>query len=340
MVIKKCFILGTALLILVGCSNKKTNTEIEPIAVKTLSVEPTTAAGNRSYVGTIEESYGSMLSFSNIGTVSQVLVDEGAKVKKNQALAVIDKTSTNNTYEIAKSALKQALDAYNRLSSLYKKGSLPEIKYVEIQTKLAQAQASEQIAKKALNDCVLRAPFAGYIAQRSVDAGNYVIPAMPCFKLVKINQIYVKLSIPEQEISKLKIGQAVSFTVSALDKKQFTGKIKEKGVQANPLSHTYPVKLVLNNSDYALLPGMVCSASINTNGQANTFIIPQEAVMLDNDGSHFVWLLQKSQATKRVVLTNEVNKQGVIVTAGLNNGDKVIIEGQDKVSEGTKIKES
>jgi len=307
--------------------------------VKTITVSTQEQAGRRTYVGTVEESYGSLLSFATVGTVSKVLVDEGQAVSQGQVLAILDKTSAENAFQIAKSTLSQTQDAFNRLHTLYKKGSLPEIKDIEIKTQLAQAQASERIARKNLEDCVLHAPFAGYISKKIVEVGNNVMPGVGCFKLVKIDQVKVKVSIPEKEISGIKIGDNIGFTVAALDNRSFVGKVLEKGVQANPLSHTYDIKIGQKNKDHTLLPGMVCSVGIDVNNLGSAILIPQNAIMIDGKGT-FVWVVENGQAKKRVVISGGVNDQGVIITEGLTNSEKIIISGQDKVSEGSKIKES
>jgi len=320
-----------------SCSSKQNTADESVIQVKTVTVQSSAEAGTRTYVGTVEESYGSQLSFSQMGTVGEVLVSEGQAVRQGQILAILDKTTVQNTYNIAKSTLDQARDAYNRLNELYKKGSLPEIKFIEIQTQLAQAEASEKIARKGISDCVLRAPFAGFISQRMVDVGNNVVPSVGCFKLVKIDRVKVKLSIPEKEIAAMTTGQEVAFTVAALGGRSFTGKVAEKGVQANMFSHSYDVKLELANADHALLPGMVCSASIKSKGTDALIIIPQEAIMLDGSNT-FVWIASDNRARKCIITTGEVNDQGVVVTSGLQEGAQLIVGGQNKVSEGTKIK--
>lgn len=122
------------------CSCKPASKEMKAaaaVSVKTMMVENSSEVGYRSYVGTVEEASGSQLSFATMGTVSQVLVDEGQAVRKGQVLAVLDKTTLQNAYDIARSTLRQAEDGYKRLYTLYKKGSLPEVKYIEIQTQLA-----------------------------------------------------------------------------------------------------------------------------------------------------------------------------------------------------------
>lgn len=319
-----------------GCTQniQKKNDNIIP--VKTMSVQASSEAGTLTYVGTIEESSGSQLSFSSIGTVSQVLVDEGQGVRRGQALAILDKTTAQSSYDMAKSTLSQVQDAYDRLKDLYDKGSLTDVKWIEMQTKLTQAQSGEKIAAKNLKDCILRAPFDGYISERKVDEGNNVMPGIGCFKLVKIDRVKVKISIPEKEISTIHKGQEVNFTVSALEDKSFTGKVSEIGVQADLISHTYDVRLELANPGRALLPGMVCNATLVSKSRQAT-IIPQDAVKIDGSDT-FVWIAKGNKAEKRIVSTGGVSKDGVIITDGLAEGEDVIISGQDYVSEGTKIK--
>ena len=337
MKVKKIILWTICCVSLAGCSHKQKAETAEVIPVKTLTATSTVEAGNRSYVGTVEESYGSMLSFSVMGTVSQVLVDEGQAVRKGQPLAILDKTTMLNAYDISKSSLKQAQDAYRRMNTLYKKGSLPEIKFIEVQTSLSEAEAAERIARKNLKDCVLSAPFSGYISKRIVDIGNNVAPGIGCFKLVKVDDVKVDVSIPEQEISKIRIGQNIGFTVAALDGRSFFGCVKEKGVQANPFSHTYEIKLILSNPGRVLLPGMVCSVNINTKINNSAMILPQESIMVDRDDK-FVWVVNGGSAQKRQITVGGINNQGVVVTSGLENGDEVIVEGQNRISDGSKIR--
>ena len=324
-------------IVLSSCSNVKKTNSLKAIDVSVLIVSGTNESTTKTYVGTVEESYGSQLSFATMGTVSQVFADEGKFVKKGDVLAVLDRQTLLNTYDITKSTLVQTQDAYRRMNLLYKKGSLPEIKFIEIQTQLAQAQASERIARKNLGDCILRAPFGGYVSQRSVDMGNNVIPGQSCFKLVKLDKVKVKVSIPEKEIADIHIGQSVHFNVAALNNRMFTANVKEKGVQANPLSHTYDVKLEMANSDRALLPGMVCNVSINNSGKDNSIVVPQNAVLVDGEGT-YMWIADGNKSMRRNVTTGDVSSNGIVITMGLNVGDRIIVSGQDNISEGSKIK--
>ena len=90
----------------------------------------------------------------------------GDRVAKGQLIATVDPFSMQSSYDAAKASLAQAEDAYRRMKELYDKGSLPEIKWVEVQSKLQQAKSMEEVARKNLDDCKLYAPFSGIISER------------------------------------------------------------------------------------------------------------------------------------------------------------------------------
>lgn len=91
----------------------------------------------------------------------------GQQVNAGQLIATLDPTSMQNSYQAAQAVLEQAEDAYRRMKELHDKGSLPDMKWVEVQSKLEQARSMEQIAKRKLDDCRLYAPFSGIIAEKT-----------------------------------------------------------------------------------------------------------------------------------------------------------------------------
>jgi len=327
------------MLLTTACQQEKQSSAVAPVGVKTIEVQMGQEQAAHNYVGTVQESYGSSLSFSTMGTVKTVHVQVGQQVAKGQTLATLDATQLTNAYNISRTALAQAQDAFKRMDELYKKGSLPEIKYVEAQTALSEARTAEQMAKKNLGDCVLRAPFAGYISERNVDVGNNVVPGVMCFKLVKISNIEINVPVPEKEISAIKVGQTMDFTVSALGDRHFRGRVTKKGMQANALSHTYDVTLTLANPGQALLPGMVCSVQATNAQGSRGIIVPQEAVLTDGN-ARFVWLVVGGKATRRLVTPGAITSNGTLIASGLGQGDHLIVNGQDKVSEGMVVKEN
>jgi len=291
---------------------------------------------SQSYVGTVEETTAVSLSFSGMGTVERVLAKEGERVKKGRLLAVLNSGTAQNSYDVAKSTLHQAQDAYDRLKPLHEKGSVTDIKWVEVETGLEKAQAMEAIAKKSLEDCSLYAPVNGVIAKRSVEEGVNVMPGLSVFKLVLIDDIYINVSVPENEIGNIKTGQPATITVSALGNREYKGIVENKGIEANPVSHTYAIKIRTGNPQSELMPGMVCKVSLQ-NAEDRKVIIPNKSVQISPDNKRFVWLAEGNTATRRFITVGSLSDYGVIVENGLSAGEWLIVEGNNKISEGMKI---
>ena len=305
----------------IGCtSSSKEERAVREIPVKTWTVSFREGVYTRSYI------------------VECIYVKEGQRVERGELLARLDETTLQSTYDAALSTLKQAEDAYARMEQLHKSGSLPEIKWVEVQSSLQQARSMEQIAKKNLKDVELRAPYSGIIAQKSIDTGSTVLPGVPAFKLMKIDWVNVNISVPENEVADVKMGADVTVTVAALGGKSFSGKITEKGIAADPLAHTYKALARIENRQGELLPGMVCVVNMGSRNNSQ-IVIPNSVVQVDYNGDHFVWLCCDGVAVKQTVSVGALSGNGVIISSGLAVGDKVIVEGASKVSENMKVSE-
>jgi RND family efflux transporter MFP subunit len=180
----------------------------------------------------------------------------------------------------------------------------------------------------------------GIIGKRSIEPGMSVMPAITVFKLVKIDKVFVKVSVPENEISLIKTGDKAEISVTALDNQQFEGTIEEKGIMSNPLSHTYAIKIALSNPEEMLMPGMVCKVTIHNSTTSNRIIVPSNVIQIDENGQKYLYVVDtnKNKVKMRYVTVGSPYGNGVIITKGLQNGDQLIIEGYQKVNENTSIK--
>ena len=333
---------GLVVMLTASCSDKKEGRDVRPVSVKTMTVVTSSTAETQGYSGTIEEASGSALSFSAVGTLKSVNVCEGQMVRQGQLIATIDETTLRSAYETALAAKEQALDAEQRMRLLHDAGSLPEIKWIEVQTQVRQALAAEKMAHKALSDARLFAPFSGYVSQKQAEAGQSVAPGVPIVKLGKIDQVKVKISVPESEIANIRNGQVMRVTLAALGGKQFEARVTEKGVSADVLTRLYDVKGTISNPHHELLPGMiadVCVDGVQPTVQNDTVIaLPAEIIQIDADNQTFVWTVVDGKAKKTYIETGRNIGELIAISSGLRQGDVVICEGQQKVSNGTKVK--
>ena len=320
-----------------NAENDKGQAADEAVRVEVTQVKTATSDRTSRYSGTVEEESGTLLSFAVGGTVSRVLVDEGDRVGKGQLIATLDTEQLTHNHASAQAALAQAEDAYRRMEELHGKGSLPEIKWVEAQTALQRARASEQMARKQLADCRLYAPFSGVISKKIAEKGQNVGAGTQIAKLVAVGRMKVKISVPESEIAQISIGQKADVTIEALGGASMQATVTEKGVAADPLSRSYDVKLSLPKADRKLLPGMVADVALRGGNASMACILPAHIVQIDENNNEFVWLAVGGKAVKRIVTVGGFTADGVTVTGGLADGDMVITAGAQKVSEGMRV---
>ena len=327
------------LLLATGCTSPKKAHTADPLRVGTIVVTPSSDIDAALYVGTIEEETSAALSFPVAGTLARTYADEGQRVQQGQLLAELDPTSARQTFDAAQAALDQAKDACARLKQLYDAESLPEIKWVEAQTRLRQAEAAFGIAKKNLEDCSLYAPFSGVVGQRRISAGETALPGVPVLTLLEVGRVKVRFSVPEQEIARLGADSRIGVGVAALGDRVFpAGKI-EKGAVANPAAHTYDVRATLDNAAGELLPGMVCRVTVSPAESAEEIAVPLRAVQQAGDGSRFVWTVRGDSAVRTAVTTGRLVNDGIVLTGGIAAGDRVVVDGMQKIGEGSKVTE-
>lgn len=326
-------------LLLAGCQKEANQTESpKPVKVKTITAATGTNAGTEHYSGTVEEENGTSLSFAVAGTVKTVHIHLGQHVRAGQLIATLDPEDKQNTYNAARAAKEQAEDAYRRMKELHDKGSLPEIKWVEAQNKVEQARSMEQIAAKSLRDCNLYAPFGGVIAKKEVEAGQNVAPGVSVARIVTTSSLKVKISVPETEIAAISTGMEARISTPAAYGKQLTGTVVEKGITANPLSRSYDVKIRIDGDCGNLMPGMVADVALQSRqaGEAD-IVIPAGIVQIDEHNRTFVWTVAQGKAHKSIIATGGYSADGVTVISGLEKDDRIIVEGQQKVCEGTEV---
>jgi len=363
---KVIFILLVASLI-VGCKKKEEKVEKNPIRVETEVARVGAGENGISYVGVVEESEATAVSFTSMGVIKRMLVSEGQVVTKGQLLAEIDATTSTNTVEIAQvstvqaedmvkqaeNSYAQAKDAYDRMKILHDNGSIPEIKWVEMETNLKQAEttlrttrasvasahATKKIAQKGVADTRLIAPVSGVIGKKQLNVGETALPSQAVLSILNIGKVKVKVSIPETELKYIGSNTPSAILVEAANS-TFNGGVIEKGIQADVATHTYDIRINVSNPGHKLLPGMVASVTfptVHSAASANIFV-PINAVQRQPDGRKFVWVIDSQNKAHRTVVTvGQTLGNRIAVVDGLGIGDRVVTNGNQKLSEGSQV---
>ena len=307
------------------------------LQVKTMKVSTSNEAYEKEYIGTVESENTIDVSFQVSGNVNHVYFSEGQTVQKGQLLASLDETSIRNVYNSTKASLVQAEDAFKRQTMLYENNSLPEIKYVAIKTQVEQAIAAEQIAKKNLNDCKLYSPSTGVIGTKSIEVGSNILAGIQVLTVMNVETVKVKVAIPENNISAISIGDRCKVKITAINNQEFEGKIIEKGIVSHPMSHTYDIKIQIDNKKKEIMPGMVSKAYLSEKNNQG-FLVPLKVVQIDFSGKNYVWTVNSQNITERkFVTTGDLVGNNILITNGLLNGDQVVIEGYHRLSPNAEV---
>ena len=337
---KKSMTMLLSALLICSCTGKKEQEAKAPIRVKTEVASTATSVNGQTYVGMVEEQEATAVSFTGMGVVKRVLVNEGQAVAKGQLIAEMDDTQARNLLSGAEAQMTQANDALERFKMLHDAGSLPEVQWVEIQSKVAQAKSQLNVAKKNLADCRLVAPVSGIIGKKMIGAGETALPSQAVVSILDISSVKVKVAIPEAEIGGISGNTSSIIKVEAIGSSFEGGRI-EKGVQADALTHTYDIRINVANRERKLLPGMVASVSFGSEKsevKTEQLSMPVTAVQKKADGSLFVWTIEKdSTAHRTTITTGETLGNRIVVTTGISEGERIVTEGYQKLSENTKV---
>ena len=302
----------------------------QPVRCEVMTVHATTSLKSVVYSAVVQEQAHIPLSVPYGGTITELSVRNNAEVKQGDILLRVDDTNARQALRSARAALKQAQDAMKRTQPLHQKGLITDIQMVELQTKLDQARAAYTAAERQVEQCTLTAPQDGIVTFDNLHVGQHITPATPVMTLLDMTGFTVVVPVPETEIAGIRIGDSATLAVPALQSDNVRAHVTQISVQANVLTHTYPVEAMVINQPTGLLPGMVGALTM-VHPEQSAVIIPQRCIAMLPDGAA-VWVVDRYNcAERRQVTLGAYQADGVQVLSGLKDGDKVVIAGYQKL---------
>jgi membrane fusion protein, multidrug efflux system len=202
---------------------------------------------------------------------------------------------------------------------------------------LQASRARVTLARKAVADTIVRAPFAGLVAQRMVSTGDYVTRGMKVAEVVRITPLRVELTVPEQFVASVSVGQPVSFAVDAFPGRLFEGKVRYVSPALRAEQRALTVEAVVPNSDAQLKPGMFATAQIQQNKKEPAVLVPTTAVRIVS-GTGRVFVVNGDRVEERVVATGQKVDPLVEIVTGLKAGERVATENVNQLVDGTKVR--
>jgi RND family efflux transporter MFP subunit len=201
---------------------------------------------------------------------------------------------------------------------------------------LLSARARVALAQKAVADTVVRAPFTGTVAERTVSVGDYVTKGTKVAVVVRVNPLRVQLTIPEQYISVVTKGMPVSFAVDAYPDREFSGTVRYISPTLEASQRALTIEAVVPNPDMLLKPGLFATARLAEAARTPAVLVPASAVQT-SAGTSRVYVVDGDHVEERIVTIGQRVAEQLEVSNGLSAGERVATQNVAQLADGTKV---
>jgi RND family efflux transporter MFP subunit len=341
------------LLIASGCGEEPPVEEPVARPVKMLTVGGGGSRGSAEYPGKISPAQNAELSFEVPGQIVELPVDEGQEVAKGKLLARLDARDYQARLDSERAKSTQSRAELQRYEQLYKEKVVPLAQLDLKKRTFEVADAATREAAKAVEDTRLKAPFSGQVARKHVDERENVQAKQAIVTLQDTSSLEIVVNVPESDAALARPGLTLeertaavkpSVVITSFPDRRFPARIKEFSTTADPVTRTFKVTLAFENPpDVNILPGMTAKVVIMLQGleiQSGRQMIPSSAVVADESGAAFVWIVDPStmRVRRAQVEVGDLSGSDVEVQSGLSDGDQIAISGVHSLREGMQVR--
>lgn len=306
------------------------------VPVRTMDVAPRSMPDTLRLPGRIEPANDVLLSAEKPGPIVMLGADEGDSVTAGQVLLRVDDRTWKAILERAQVEKRDAERDRERWAELKKAGAVSESDFDAIDRRLRLATAAVEEAQAQMDHCEIRSPIAGVVEERSVEVGEHVGEGTPCFRIVDATRVKILIDIPEKDVRYIAPGRKVELRVPALEGRIFTGEVAFVSSAAAAQSNSFRTELTAGNPDGLLRGGMLVEAEIVRRVRADIIVVPLAAVV-PRRGEHVVFTVREGRALRHTVKIDSIAGQEAALSAGLEAGEKLVIDGQRLLSDGAGV---
>ena len=269
------------------------------------------------------------------GPLVALNTEEGVQVKAGELLAQIDELEARAQVEIARVALQDAEIVYNRAKASLENAVVSQEVYDTALSALESAKAQLSGNEIQLGYTRITAPFDGLIVQRAVKFGETVTAGQQLFRISDFDPLLCVIGVPERDLARLSVGQPAILQVEAFPGEQFQGRVLRISPVVDAATGTIRVTLEVNRQG-RLSPGMFAGVRLVTDVRQEALIMPKRALSLESLADS-VFVVEDGVAYRRNVTLGYEEDDRVEVAGGLARGDRVIVVGQDGLTDATPV---
>lgn len=315
-----------------GCAEEVTEVEELLPSVSVYVLEPRTLSEEIRASGDLEARFHTEIAAEVGGRVTELSVDEGGRVDEGAVVIEIDPERHELDLAAARARLAQARAERRNQSSKTRRirelrsqsvSSIQQLEEAETMLALAESsvraeEAAVGVAERAVRESSVAAPFAGLVARRSVELGEYVQPGRSLFELVALSPLEAIFSLTELDTERVRVGQRVEIQVGAFPNRLFQGRVSFVAPTVDPATRTLRIKAEVDNDDGLLRPGLFARVSLGVAERENVLMVPAEA-LIQRVGGVSIYRVTAGGAEGQV--------ERVAVQVGASDGDYVEVRG-------------
>lgn len=270
------------------------------------------------------------------GTIEELRVELGDRVRRGQVLALIDTRDLRQQVVEAEALYTQAQDRFERAEKLFEKRSITRGQQIDAVAARDVAQARLASVRLALEKSEVKAPWTGHVAAKLVEVGDYAAPGQPLIELVAMDKIKVKAPASSADVRYLRVGVPVVVRVDAFPGEEFEGEVVRLGAELDSGSRTLDVEAEIDNSDLRLRPGLFGRMELLRRRLSDVLLAPLTAVV-DFENQKIVYVVRDGRAERRVVELGPVVGARVVIEQGVEAGESLVVAGQQQVADGQRV---
>ncbi|MCE7042417.1 efflux RND transporter periplasmic adaptor subunit [Dyadobacter sp. CY312] len=305
-------------------------------AVKVVTVAKKTLDSDFSSNGNFVPNQDLKLLSETSGVVTGIRVKEGDRVSKGQILATIDQKYLSIDLETAEDSYQKIKVDQQRYESSFKTGGVTQSQVDDINLQLRNAANKVEQAKRKIGDAHIKAPISGIINKKHIEVGAYLGTATALFDIVDVSQLKLNVSVNESQVVQLQTGSKVDIKVPVFPDQTFTGRVSFIAPKADA-SLNFPMEIkVDNDKGNKIRAGMYGTAVFKFEKQAESIVIPRSA-FVGSVNANQVYVLEGDKVRLTKVTPGAIIGESVIVLAGLNEGQSVVVTGQINLVDGATV---
>ena len=278
------------------------------------------------------------------GTLEQIFVSEGQKVKKGQLLAEINDSGLKEQVDQLIIQANFAKENFERTERLWNNSIGSEIQFLKSKSDFESSQKMVEQMKDRLAKTKIYAPFKGEIDEIISNQGSNLIPGVSqILRLVNLDEIYAEASVSEKYIANIDKGTKVVVQIPLLGR-EIVSEIIQTGNFINPSNRTFRVEVPVKNIDNKIKQNLDAKIKINIYSKPDAVVIPLRIIREDATGKNFVYVMSEDIkdgvyiTSKTFISLGNKNSNEVEVTVGLKIGDELVLEGANIVEDSQRVK--